>query len=69
MKFIKLTSKSIDKPIYLNVAKIGDITVGSDGVTVVGHETHNNGGFRVLETPLKVLDLISEMTGITCYKY
>jgi len=68
MKLIKLTSHS-DNSIYINVDEIGHFNEGevskmnSNGVkpekfTTVGVTTHNNGGFRVKETPEEILEKI-----------
>lgn len=58
IKFVKLTSYTNNKPIYLNVDMIGDI-IESDGYTRIGHLTHNNGGFKVIEDVQEVLYLIN----------
>ena len=60
IKFVKLTSYSTNKPIYLNIDMIGDI-IESDGYTRVGHLTHNNGGFKVSEEVEEVLELINQL--------
>jgi len=69
MKLIKLTSHS-DNSIYINVDEIGHFNEGevskmnSNGVfkpekfTTVGVTTHNNGGFRVKETPKEIIEKI-----------
>jgi hypothetical protein len=69
LRLIKLTARHNGKPFFLNVDMIGDI-IDKDGVieygkvkpryTIVGHLTHNNGGFEVLETPEEILKLINE---------
>lgn len=66
MRLIKLTMTS-GTSVYLNVEMIGDIFEVSDkieygktisGYTNVGHLTHNNGGFKIKETPKEILKLI-----------
>lgn len=57
MKIIKLTSKVMDKPIYININYIGDFYEYKGG-TSVGVTTHNNGGFKVKESVEEVLKLI-----------
>jgi len=61
MKFIKLTLGN-GKIISLNIAMIGDIGNSSkDGTkTNIGHLTHNNGGFNVLESVEEVEAMIIE---------
>lgn len=59
MKFIKLTSKKMNKPVYININRIGDF-YEYDGGTSVGVTTHNNGGFEVKESVEEVLKLIKE---------
>jgi uncharacterized protein YlzI (FlbEa/FlbD family) len=60
-KFIKLTSYNTNQPIYLNVDMIGNIYQNTD-CTTIGHLTHRNGGFQVIEDVEEVLDLINEIT-------
>jgi hypothetical protein len=61
MNFIKLTNLS-GKPVYLNIEMIGDLffveerkefggNIRERAHTRIGHLTHNNGGFSVMETP------------------
>ncbi len=69
MKLIKLTSHSNDSPIYININEIGHIyeVKQSDDwfegkpivekFTRVGVTTHND-GFRVKETPEKIIEKI-----------
>ena len=57
MKIIKLTSHYDGSDVYLNVDYIGHFYRG-DNFTAVGLTTHNNGGFKVKETPQEILDLI-----------
>jgi hypothetical protein len=68
MKLIKLTSFNTKKPIYINVEMIGSLSDVEEKehnrepkkYTSVGHLTHNNGGFRVIESVDKILELIKE---------
>lgn len=59
-RFIKLTLHAHNKSIYLNTSMIGDISQ-SEGYTIVGHLTHNNGGFKVKETIEEILVLIHKI--------
>ncbi len=71
MNIIKLTSASAerDKSIYINADKIGHFyrvaakeeygRITKNAHTRVGVETHNNGGFEVVETPEQIIRLIS----------
>ena len=71
MKLIKLTSYSDNGPIYININEIGHFNEGegykmnSNGVghkmekyTKVGVTTHNDGGFKVKETPSEIIEKI-----------
>jgi hypothetical protein len=68
MKFIKVTSLSNKKPIYINVEEIGHFyrvpekieygRVEKEEFTRIGVTTHNNGGFEIIETPEMLLKLI-----------
>jgi len=58
-RFIALTALHNKQTIYLNVDMIGDI-IQHDNCTVVGHLTHNNGGFKVTQDAEEILDLINE---------
>ena len=67
MKLIKLTSLSDKKSIYINVDMIGHIYKGEDKQiygkpnethTVIGTLTHNNGGFKVIESVEEVFKRI-----------
>jgi len=68
MKFIKVTSLSNKKPIYINVEEIGHFyrvpekmeygRVEKEEFTSIGVTTHNNGGFEIIETPEMLLKLI-----------
>ena len=60
MKIIKLTSKNMNKPIYININHIGDF-YEYEGGTSVGVTTHNNGDFKVKESVEEVLRLIKEV--------
>jgi hypothetical protein len=72
MKLIKLTSFNTKLPIYINVEMIGflneveekEYTRVTKNYTSVGHLTHNNGGFRVIESVDKILELIKCSRGI-----
>jgi hypothetical protein len=64
---IKLTSKFNRETLYINVEMIGSIYKVDEETeygktipkhTTIGHLTHNNGGFKVLETVEEVLELI-----------
>jgi len=66
-KFIKLTSANDGIPMYVNVEHIGHIyevkqeteygRIVEEAYTRVGVVTHNNGGFKVKETPYEILEL------------
>ena len=69
MKIIKLTS-SVDKsPIYINVEHIGHFYEVADKMeygrvteakhTRVGVTTHNNGGFKVIESVDKIIKILT----------
>ena len=70
MKFIKLTSTSTDKPVYINVECIGHLfsveaklDYGREvrcAHTRVGVTTHNNGGFEVAEDMDQIMKLIGK---------
>jgi hypothetical protein len=72
MKLIKLTLFSNKLPIYINVEMIGSLneveekeyTRVTKKYTSVGHLTHNNGGFKVIESVDKILELIKCSRGI-----
>lgn len=59
-RFIVLTNTYNKKPIYINIDMIGDIRQ-DDNCSVIGHLTHNNGGFKVVEDVEEILDLINEL--------
>ena len=58
MRLIKLTSFNTKMPIYINVEMIGSLSEVEEKdfnrelkkYTSVGHLTHNNGGFKVIES-------------------
>ena len=66
--FIKLTSLKDKKPIYINANHIGHIysagpkidygRVSEEAHTVVGVTTHNNGGFKVIETSNEIFSML-----------
>jgi hypothetical protein len=68
MRFIKVTSLSNKESIYVNVEEIGHFyrvkeeikygRVEKEKHTKMGVTTHNNGGFMIVETPEKILELI-----------
>jgi len=67
MKFIKLTSIHRNNPIRINIDMIGDYAEytethynKTETWTNVGVVTHNNGGFKVKETPEEIDKLIEE---------
>jgi len=68
MKLIKLTLFTNKMPIYINVEMIGSLSDVEEKehyretkkYTSIGHLTHNNGGFRVIESVDKILKLIKE---------
>jgi hypothetical protein len=68
MKLIKLTLFNSKTPIYINVEMIGSLSDVEENdfnrdpkkYTSVGHITHNNGGFKVIESVDKILKLIKE---------
>jgi hypothetical protein len=63
-RFITLTLRD-GKPVDLNVDMIGSIgEPGEDGLTKVGHLTHNNGGFPIKETKAVILKKIKESKNI-----
>lgn len=64
MRFITLTL-SDGNPIDLNADMIGSIgEPKDDGLTRIGHVTHNNGGFPVKEKKLVILKKIAEAKNI-----
>jgi hypothetical protein len=72
MRLIKLTPFHTKTPIYINVDMIGHLLEVEETeynrvtkkYTSVGHLTHNNGGFRVIESIKEIFDLIKCSRGI-----
>jgi hypothetical protein len=60
LRFIELTSTYDKKPIYININMIGDIRQDV-GYSVIGHLTHNNGGFKVTQDVEEILDLLNNL--------
>ena len=70
MKMIKLTSSKDSKPVFINPDFIGHLyevpekviygSVSEAACTVVGVTTHNNGGFRVIESVEQILKRIEK---------
>jgi hypothetical protein len=68
MKLIKLTLFNNKTPIYINVEMIGSLSDVEENdfnrdpkkYTSVGHITHNNGGFKVIESVEEILKLLKE---------
>lgn len=67
MKLIKFTDLFSHKPIYINPEFIGHIYEyekeeygKKEKYTIIGTTCHNNGGFRVTETPEKIFKLLNE---------
>ncbi len=68
--FIKLTNLKDATIIYINVDCIGHIysagpkidygRVSEEAHTVVGVTTHNNGGFKVIETPNEIFLMLDK---------
>jgi hypothetical protein len=66
MKIIQLTGFSSNAKIFINIAHIGHFSRYTEtskmlppaSYTIVGVTTHNNGGFRVIETPEQVIELM-----------
>ena len=66
MRFIKLTSFHTKTPIYINVEMIGDLSEVEEKdfnrepkkYTSIGHLTHNNGGYKVIESVKEIAKLI-----------
>jgi hypothetical protein len=66
MKLIKLTLFNSKTPIYINVEMIGSLNEIEERdfnrepkiYTSVGHITHNNGGFKVIESVKEIAKLI-----------
>jgi hypothetical protein len=68
MKLIKLTLFNSKTPIYINVEMIGDLSEVEEKdfnrepkkYTSIGHLTHNNGGYKVIESVEEILKLLKE---------
>jgi hypothetical protein len=70
MKFIKLTSLKTSEWVYINPDFIGHLyevpkkmsygSVDTEAHTIVGVTTHNNGGFRVIESVEQILKRIEK---------
>jgi hypothetical protein len=70
MKIIKVTSLKDKSSVYINVEQIGDFyrvpekmnygRVEEVEHTRVGVTTHNNGGFKIVETPEELMEMISQ---------
>ena len=68
MKLIKLTLFNTKTPIYINVEMIGslneieekDFNREPKKYTSIGHLTHNNGGYKVIESVEEILKLLKE---------
>jgi len=68
--FIKLTNLKDKQQIYVNVDCIGHVytekpkiehgRVEKEAHTVVGVTTHNNGGFKVIETPNEIFSMLDK---------
>ena len=66
MRFIKLTLFNNKTPIYINVEMIGDLSEVEEKdfnrepkkYTNIGHLTHNNGGYKVIESVKEIAKLI-----------
>jgi hypothetical protein len=73
--FIKLTNLKDKTTIYINVDCIGHIYAEKEKLayghvetvahTVIGTTTHNNGGFKVIETPNEIFIMLEEFNLIT----
>ena len=59
IQFIKLTLLNTDTTVYINPEHIGHIYNNiTSKYTSVGVTTHNNGGFKVKETPKEIIKQI-----------
>jgi hypothetical protein len=77
MKLIKLTSHKDDSFIYVNINEIGHFYEVKESQmwhqgepttkkhTVVGVKTHNNGGFKVKETPEEIIEKIRRIRNLS----
>ena len=58
---IRLKSQRTNDYVWLNAELIGHIYLSEkDCCTIVGVTSHNNGGFKVMETPEQIVKLINE---------
>lgn len=76
MILIKLTSHSDDSPVYININEIGhfnEVKQSKDWFqgkpivekyTKVGVTTHNDGGFKVKETPSEIIKKIRNLINV-----
>ena len=74
MRIIKLTSLNTKAPVFINIECIGHFSEVKETTTYgkvnkikhtrVGVLTHNNGGFEVIESTDKIIELINESRGI-----
>ena len=76
MILIKLTSHSDDSPVYININEIGhfnEVKQSEDWFqgkpivekyTKVGVTTHNDGGFKVKETPSEIVKKIRNLINV-----
>jgi hypothetical protein len=76
MILIKLTSHSDDSPVYININEIGHIYEVKQSedwfqgkpivekYTKVGVTTHNDGGFKVKETPSEIIKKIRNLINV-----
>ena len=58
-RFITVTNFKDLAPMILSVGGVEGIYL-EGGYTILKHSSHNNGGYRVKETPEEILKLISE---------
>ena len=77
MKLIKLTSHKDDSFIYVNINEIGHFNEVKESQmwhqgepttkkhTVIGVTTHNNGGFKVKETPEEIIEKIRRIRNLS----
>ena len=76
-KFILVHGYRKDDEIYINVDHIGSIywvpqriaygRVEEESHTVIGVTTHNNGGFRVKETPKEIFKMLDKLDKYAFY--
>jgi hypothetical protein len=77
MKIIKLTSHKDASFIYVNINEIGHFNEVKESQmwhqgepiskkhTVIGVTTHNNGGFKVKETPEEIIEKIRRIRNLS----